>query len=162
MQATQRSKLIWKLGDLLEQNIEQFAMRGDADKNGSPSPCGAAADVPLAADLFRYMAGWANKLQEQPSRFPSPTRPRQSTSPTLCAEPWVWWRRLFLEFPAVDGSLEARTGASRRKHSDPEGRQNRRLHGAPSGELIMEAGFPMGCQHRSRIWRNCRRGLGCA
>jgi len=62
MSATQRGKLIWKLGDLLEANVEQFAMLETLD-NGKPLAVARAADVPLAADLFRYMAGWANKLE---------------------------------------------------------------------------------------------------
>ena len=51
MSATQRGKLIWKLGDLLEANIEQFAMLETLD-NGKPLAVARAADVPLAADLF--------------------------------------------------------------------------------------------------------------
>src|SRR5206468_12114080 len=31
--------------------------------NGKPRAVARAADVPLAADLFRSMAGWANKLE---------------------------------------------------------------------------------------------------
>ena len=59
MTATQRGKLVWKLGDLIEANAEQFAMLETLD-NGKPLTVARAADVPLAADLFRYMAGWAN------------------------------------------------------------------------------------------------------
>src|SRR3977135_91361 len=62
MSATQRGKLIWKLGDLLEQNVEQFALLETLD-NGKPLAVARAADVPLAADLFRYMAGLATKLE---------------------------------------------------------------------------------------------------
>src|SRR5712692_9094744 len=62
MSATQRGKLIWKLGDLLEANVEQFAMLETLD-NGKPKAVARAADVPLAADLFHYMAGWATKVE---------------------------------------------------------------------------------------------------
>src|SRR5438045_6741607 len=62
MTASQRGRLIWKLGDLLEQNVEQFAMLETLD-NGKPLAVARAADVPLAAELFRYMAGWATKLE---------------------------------------------------------------------------------------------------
>ena len=30
--------------------------------NGKPFTVARAADVPLAADLFRYMAGWTTKI----------------------------------------------------------------------------------------------------
>lgn len=62
MTASNRGKLLWKLADLLEQNLEQFAEIESLD-NGKPRAVAAAADVPLAVDLFRYMAGWATKIE---------------------------------------------------------------------------------------------------
>ena len=62
MTASERGRLIWKLADLLEQHIEEFADLESLD-NGKPLDCRAAADVPLAVDLFRYMAGWATKIE---------------------------------------------------------------------------------------------------
>src|SRR5262249_51625605 len=56
MHAAQRGKLIWKLADLIESRVEDFAMLETFD-NGKPLVVARAADVPLAADLFRYMAG---------------------------------------------------------------------------------------------------------
>ena len=60
--ASERGRLIWKLSDLLEQNLEEFAQLESLD-NGKPLTVARAADVPLAVDLFRYMAGWATKLE---------------------------------------------------------------------------------------------------
>jgi phenylacetaldehyde dehydrogenase len=60
--ASQRGQLIWKLADLLEQNLEEFAEVESLD-NGKPRSVAAAADVPLAVDLLRYMAGWATKIE---------------------------------------------------------------------------------------------------
>ena len=62
MTASERGKLIWKLADLLEQNLEEFATLESLD-NGKPLTVARAADVPLAVDLFRYMAGWATKIE---------------------------------------------------------------------------------------------------
>lgn len=62
MSSSERGKLLWKLADLLEQNLEQFAEIESLD-NGKPRHVAAAADVPLAIDLFRYMAGWATKIE---------------------------------------------------------------------------------------------------
>src|SRR3984957_11226600 len=56
--ASERGRLIWKLADLLEENLEEFAELESVD-NGKPLKVARAADVPLAVDLFRYMAGWA-------------------------------------------------------------------------------------------------------
>jgi len=62
MSASERGRLIWKLADLVEAHVEEFAMLESLD-NGKPLAIARAADVPLAVDLFRYMAGWATKLE---------------------------------------------------------------------------------------------------
>jgi phenylacetaldehyde dehydrogenase len=59
---SERGRLIWKIADLLEENLEEFAQLESLD-NGKPLKIARIADVPLAADLFRYMAGWATKIE---------------------------------------------------------------------------------------------------
>ena len=59
--ASERGRLLWKLADLLEKNLEEFARLESLD-NGKPLSVARAADVPLAIDLFRYMAGWTTKI----------------------------------------------------------------------------------------------------
>src|ERR1700689_2303751 len=62
MTAYERGRAIWKLGDLIEKYLEDFAQLESLD-NGKPLKVARAADVPLAAELFRYMAGWATKIE---------------------------------------------------------------------------------------------------
>ncbi len=62
MTASERGRLIWKLADLLEEHTEEFATIETLD-NGKPLTVARGADVPLAVDMFRYMAGWATKLE---------------------------------------------------------------------------------------------------
>ena len=62
MSASERGRLIWKLGDLLENHLEEFAQLESLD-NGKPLAVARVADVPLAVDLFHYMAGWATKIE---------------------------------------------------------------------------------------------------
>ena len=62
MTASERGRLIWKLADLLEAHTEEFGYLESLD-NGKPLAIAKAADVPLAVDLFRYMAGWATKIE---------------------------------------------------------------------------------------------------
>jgi len=50
------------LADLLEQHLQEFAELESLD-NGKPMKVARAADVPLAVDLLRYMAGWATKIE---------------------------------------------------------------------------------------------------
>src|SRR5580692_2303956 len=60
--AAERARLIWKLADLIEAHTEELGYLESLD-NGKPLAVAKAADVPLAADLFRYMAGWATKIE---------------------------------------------------------------------------------------------------
>lgn len=62
MTPSDRGKLIWKLADLIEAHTEEFAELECLD-NGKTKVVARAADVPLAVDLFRYMAGWATKIE---------------------------------------------------------------------------------------------------
>src|SRR5271163_418775 len=59
---SERGRLIWKLADLIEKNNEELAQLESLD-NGKPLSIARVADVPLASDLFRYMAGWATKIE---------------------------------------------------------------------------------------------------
>jgi phenylacetaldehyde dehydrogenase len=61
MTPSDRGRLVWKLGDLIEQHAETLAQLETLD-NGKPLAIARAADVALAADQFRYYAGWATKL----------------------------------------------------------------------------------------------------
>jgi phenylacetaldehyde dehydrogenase len=62
MTPSRRGQLMWKLADLLEEHLEEFAELESMD-NGKPFTVARVADVPLAVDLFRYMAGWATKIE---------------------------------------------------------------------------------------------------
>jgi phenylacetaldehyde dehydrogenase len=61
MSPSQRGRILWKIGDLILENLEELAQL-EAIDNGKPITVARAADVPLAADLFHYMAGWATKV----------------------------------------------------------------------------------------------------
>ena len=60
--ASDRGRVIWRIGDLILEHAEELAQLESLD-NGKPYAVALAADVPLAADLFHYMAGWATKLE---------------------------------------------------------------------------------------------------
>jgi phenylacetaldehyde dehydrogenase len=59
---SERGKLIWRIGDLILQHADELAEIESLD-NGKPRAVARGADVPLAADLFHYMAGWATKIE---------------------------------------------------------------------------------------------------
>jgi phenylacetaldehyde dehydrogenase len=57
-----RAKIIWRIGDLITKYAEELAELESLD-NGKPIGVARAADVPLAADIFQYMAGWCTKIE---------------------------------------------------------------------------------------------------
>jgi phenylacetaldehyde dehydrogenase len=71
MSNSERGQMLWKLADLLQANLEEFAEIESLD-NGKPLSVARVADVPLAVDMFRYMAGWATKITGSTLSFSSP------------------------------------------------------------------------------------------
>jgi len=59
---SERGRMIWRLGDLLEKHLEEFAQLESLD-NGKPLKIARVADLPLSIDHFRYYAGWATKVE---------------------------------------------------------------------------------------------------
>ena len=62
MTPSERGRIIWRIGDLILAHTDELAQLESLD-NGKPFAVAQAADVPLAADLFHYMAGWATKIE---------------------------------------------------------------------------------------------------
>jgi len=56
-----RSKLIWKLADLLESHADEIAQLEALD-NGKPIRDARNIDLPGSYEILRYMAGWATKI----------------------------------------------------------------------------------------------------
>jgi len=86
----------WKIGDLILENLEELAQL-ESLNNGKPIGVARAADVPLAADLFHYMAGWATKIEGSTIPISVAVYPRGAISRLYRARsPSGLWRRSFL------------------------------------------------------------------
>ncbi|AKO91074.1 aldehyde dehydrogenase family protein [Priestia filamentosa] len=64
MGTAERSRLIYKLADLIEENKQELAELESLD-NGKPMRELIAADLPLTIEHFRYYAGWSTKIMGQ-------------------------------------------------------------------------------------------------
>lgn len=64
MNPSQRSRLMYKLADLMEENKEELAQLETLD-NGKPIRETTMADIPLAIEHLRYYAGWTTKIVGQ-------------------------------------------------------------------------------------------------
>lgn len=62
MRPNERERLLWRIGDLIEERAQEFAQLESID-NGKPAAIAQRSDVARTADLFRYYAGWATKLE---------------------------------------------------------------------------------------------------
>ena len=78
LSASERGRLIWKLADLVEKNIDELAELETLD-NGKPIFESRYVDMPMVIDVLRYYAGWRRRFTARPS---TPSRPH---SPTRCA-----------------------------------------------------------------------------
>ena len=58
----EKGKIIWKIAELIDEHTEELAQLESLD-NGKPVAIAAGADVALSSDIFRYMAGWATKIE---------------------------------------------------------------------------------------------------
>src|ERR1041384_140720 len=61
MSASERGKVLWRIADLIEKNIEELAEL-ETLNNGKPIFESRYVDMPMVADVFRYFAGWATKI----------------------------------------------------------------------------------------------------
>lgn len=61
MSASERGKILWRIADAVEKNIDELAELETLD-NGKPIFESRYVDMPMVADVFRYYAGWATKI----------------------------------------------------------------------------------------------------
>jgi phenylacetaldehyde dehydrogenase len=69
-----RGKILWRIGDLIEEHAEELAELESLD-NGKPKLQAQFADVAIAAELFHYMAGWTTKLEGNTLTLSTPYAP---------------------------------------------------------------------------------------
>ena len=142
--ASERGKLIWKLGDLLEENLEEFAELESLD-NGKPLTIARVADIPLAADLFRYMAGWATKIEGNTIPISVPYTPGARYLAYTLREPvGVVGQIIPWNFPLLMAAWKLGPALATGNTVVLKPAEQTPLTALRLGELIQEAGFPDG------------------
>jgi len=61
MPASERGRILWRIGDRIEAEVAELARLETLDQ-GKTITDSTKVDVPMAADCFRYFAGWAGKI----------------------------------------------------------------------------------------------------
>jgi phenylacetaldehyde dehydrogenase len=140
MSPSERGKLLWKLADLIEQHSEELAEIESID-NGKPVAVARMADVPLAVDMFRYMAGWATKITGStiPLSFPG-----EFLSYTLREPVGVVGQIIPWNFPLLMAAWKLAPALAAGCTVVLKAAEQTPLSALRLAELVLEAGFPNG------------------
>jgi phenylacetaldehyde dehydrogenase len=140
MTPRERSHLLWRIGDLIDEQSEELAQLESLD-NGK-SLASARGDVGVAAELFRYFAGWATKMEgtsipmSVPGReFHAYTR-REAVGVVAGIVPWNFPLTM-AAFKVVPAITAGNTVILKPAEQTP-------LTALRLGELLLEAGVPAG------------------
>ncbi len=144
MTPSDRGKLLWRLADLLESNLEEFAQLESLD-NGKPLTIARAADIPLAVDLFRYMAGWSTKIEGNSIPISVPYMPgSQFLAYTLREPVGVVGQIIPWNFPLLMAAWKLGPALAVGCTIVMKPAEQTPLSVLRLGELFLEAGFPEG------------------
>jgi acyl-CoA reductase-like NAD-dependent aldehyde dehydrogenase len=66
-----RARLLWKVADLIEEHADEIAELETRDQ-GQPIGVAKTISVQMAADVFRYYAGWCTKIEGKTSAVSIP------------------------------------------------------------------------------------------
>ncbi|PWD50213.1 betaine-aldehyde dehydrogenase [Serinibacter arcticus] len=136
-----RSHLLWRIGDLIEAHADEFAQLESLD-NGKRVEAARDGDVATAAELFRYFAGWATKMEgttipmSVPGReFHAYTR-REALGVVAGIVPWNF-PLLMACFKIVPAITAGNTVILKPAEQTP-------LTALRLGQLLLDAGVPAG------------------
>ncbi|KAG7385813.1 Aldehyde dehydrogenase, mitochondrial [Phytophthora pseudosyringae] len=138
MPAAERGRLLHKLADLIEENIDELAALEALD-NGKPCAEAKGADLGLVLKTLRYYAGWPDKIHGAVIPITGPYLCYNKAEPVgVCAQIIPWNFPLLMMAWKLGPALAAgNTIVLKPAEQTP-------LSALRVGELIVEAGFPKG------------------
>jgi phenylacetaldehyde dehydrogenase len=141
---SERGKLVWRIGDLILEHADELAELEALD-NGKPRAVARVADVPLAADLFHYMAGWATKLEGETIPISVPYAPGARFHAFTLREPvGVVGQIIPWNFPLLMAAWKLGPALATGNCVVLKPAEQTPLSALRLGELILEAGIPEG------------------
>jgi phenylacetaldehyde dehydrogenase len=141
MSPAERGRLLWKLSDLIEQHHEELAELETLD-NGKPLLFSRIVDVPTAKDVFRYMAGWATKVEG--TTIPISMPGAKYFAYTLREPVGVVGQIIPWNFPLIMAAWKLAPALAVGCTCVLKPAEQTPLTALRLGELIQEAGFPDG------------------
>ncbi|MCH2181059.1 MAG: aldehyde dehydrogenase family protein [Mariniblastus sp.] len=144
MTPSERGKMIWKIGDLIEKHNDELAQLETVD-NGKPFAVAQVADVPLSADMFRYMAGWCTKIEGNTIPISVPYAPGANFHAFTTREPvGVVGQIIPWNFPLLMAAWKLAPALACGCTIILKPAEQTPLSALRLGELIQEAGIPEG------------------
>src|SRR6478609_1083952 len=143
MNASDRGRLIWRISELIIENADELAMLESLD-NGKPFTVARAADVELAADLFRYMAGWPTKIHGSTVPISALPAPGEYLAYTLREPIGVVGQIIPWNFPLLMAAWKLGPALATGCTVVLKPAEQTPLSALRLGELVAEAGFPDG------------------
>jgi phenylacetaldehyde dehydrogenase len=144
MTASDRGRVIWRIGDVILEHVDELAEIESLD-NGKPVGIARAADVPLAADLFHYMAGFATKIYGQTFPISVPYAPGAQFHAYTLKEPiGVVGQIIPWNFPLLMAAWKLGPALATGCTVVLKPAEQTPLSALRLGELMQEAGLPDG------------------
>jgi phenylacetaldehyde dehydrogenase len=140
MTGAERGRLMWKLADLIDRHLNELAELESID-NGKPVAVARVADVPLTADMFRYMGGWATKVTGTTIPW---SAPNEYLSYTVREPVGVVGQIIPWNFPLLMAAWKLAPALATGCTIVLKVAEQTPLSALRLGELIQEAGFPKG------------------
>ncbi|MDJ0797051.1 MAG: aldehyde dehydrogenase family protein [Calothrix sp. MO_167.B12] len=137
MSATRRGGLLYKLADLIEQNIDELAQLETLD-NGKPLQ-NSYGDLGLVIACYRYYAGWADKVQGKTIPLNGPYFCYTRHEPVGVVGQIIPWN-----FPLLMQAWKLGPALATGNTVVMKTAEQTPLSALRVGELIIEAGFPPG------------------
>src|SRR5579883_391545 len=137
MSASERGELLYKLADLIEQNIDELARLESLD-NGKPLH-DSHGDLNLVIACYRYYAGWADKVQGKTIPINGPYFCYTRHEPVGVVGQIIPWN-----FPLLMQAWKLAPALATGNTVILKTAEQTPLSALRVGELIIEAGFPPG------------------
>ncbi len=138
MAAADRGKLLWKIADLLEAHVAEFAEL-ETLNTGKPLAETTRIDVPTAVECFRYYAGWASKIHGETIPVRGPFFNYTLRGPVGVVGQIIPWN-----FPLVMAAWKLAPALAAGNTCVLKPAELTPLTALRLGELIAEAGVPNG------------------
>jgi phenylacetaldehyde dehydrogenase len=139
-----REALLWKLSDLIERHAADLAEL-ESVNNGKTRFMASIVDVPAARDWFRYMAGWATKIEGSTIQTSIGGVPGAKFHTYVAREPvGVVAQIVPWNFPLAMAAWKLAPALAAGCTCILKPAEQTPLSALRLGELILEAGFPPG------------------